>query len=178
MSVPSEHKAWWQEPMVWLIAGLPASAVVAGLATVMIAAHKPDSLVTEEHAKQGMAINKVSTRQDKAAELALSARLDRSQDGNIRLELAGRLAAFPAVLDLTLAHLSQADRDISVRLLLADRNTYIGHVPDMVNGKRLLILEPEDRSWRLTGEWETALSRSAGLDAGANNPSTHPQGRF
>lgn len=43
--------------MVWLIAGLPAAAVLAGLTTVMIASHHADQTVDESFHKEGLAVH-------------------------------------------------------------------------------------------------------------------------
>lgn len=47
-------RPWWKEPMVWLVAGLPLSAVIAGLTTVWIAANNADTPLTDQYRKEGM----------------------------------------------------------------------------------------------------------------------------
>jgi len=49
-------KSWWKEPMVWLIAGLPLSAVLAGLATVWIAFGNADTPLTKQFHKEGLTV--------------------------------------------------------------------------------------------------------------------------
>jgi len=36
---------WWKYPLMWLVLGLPASVVVAGLCTAWIALHSPDTVL-------------------------------------------------------------------------------------------------------------------------------------
>jgi len=48
---------WYKEPWAWLVFFLPFSAVVAGIATYIIANHEPDALVIGEYYKEGKAIN-------------------------------------------------------------------------------------------------------------------------
>ncbi len=43
-------KAWWRYPIVWLVVGLPASAVVAATASGIIAASHADPVVEEYRA--------------------------------------------------------------------------------------------------------------------------------
>lgn len=70
-----DPKPWWTEPMVWLIAGLPALAVVGGLTTVLIAYDNPDSLVNKDYEKVGMAVTDTGRAAlDRAAALGISAR--------------------------------------------------------------------------------------------------------
>jgi hypothetical protein len=41
-------KAWWREPIMWLVVGGPAVVVVAGLATVGIAVKYPDPVLPRD----------------------------------------------------------------------------------------------------------------------------------
>ncbi len=44
-------RSWWREPIMWLVVGGPAAVVVAGVATVAIAMHRPDPVIKAESAK-------------------------------------------------------------------------------------------------------------------------------
>lgn len=46
----------WKEPMVWLIAGLPITAVIAGLVTVWIASSNADAPLKDQFRKEGLTI--------------------------------------------------------------------------------------------------------------------------
>ncbi len=41
-------RPWYTEPMMWLVVGLPASVVVAGLVTAWIAVQGADAVLTEK----------------------------------------------------------------------------------------------------------------------------------
>jgi hypothetical protein len=45
----------WRNPMVWLVVGLPLSAVIAGFITLWIAAHGADPLVGSQAASRSSA---------------------------------------------------------------------------------------------------------------------------
>jgi len=47
MSEPSSPRPWYREPMMLLVLGLPAVAVIASLITLWIAIANRDSIVTE-----------------------------------------------------------------------------------------------------------------------------------
>jgi uncharacterized protein len=166
-------RIWWKEPMVWLIAGLPLAAVVAGLATVMIAVHDPDSLVSEEHVKQGMAVVTPESAADaRAAALGIAAEVS-LKGGRVSVLLNGGLAPTPATLRLILIHPAQAEQDVTLTLELISGNAYLGGPLSMPAGKRRVVLEATDRAWRLTGEG--TLSDAGMLLAARSSPSsTHP----
>jgi hypothetical protein len=170
----TSSRPWWKEPMVWLIGGLPATAVVASFITYFIAAHDPDSLVKADYRKEGFAVVAAASDADKAAAaLGLSARLI-TRNGQMELLLRGRLAARPKQLALNIVHPTQEKQDIHIILDHSHELSYIAPAPDTGSGKRILVLEPEDRAWRITGQWMAPFSGMTELVAAASNPSTHP----
>jgi hypothetical protein len=173
MDTDLPDRPWWKEPMVWLITVLPLTAVVAGVATYFIAAHEPDSLVRTEYRKEGFAVAQVSDRDRLAASLGLAARLS-VLDGQLRVELRGGLGAGPERLHLSLVHPTRENQDMRIVLTRSHESFYVAPVPDAGTGKRTLILEPEDRAWRITGQCATPISGMTELVAEAKNPSTRP----
>jgi len=160
--------------MVWLIAGLPAIAVVASFTTYFIAAHDPDSLVKANYRKEGFALVETATEADKkAAELGLLARMTVS-NGRLELTLKSRLAKVPARVVLTIIHPTKESQDIHLLLAGYQGETFIADIPEVGKGKRILVLEPEDRSWRIAGQWMAPFSGMTELAAAAMNHSTHP----
>ncbi|MDE2617011.1 MAG: FixH family protein [Burkholderiales bacterium] len=59
---------WWKFGHVWLILAGPALVVVAGFVTLYIAVRMPDPVVSEDHDRKGIEINK--TLEADAASLA------------------------------------------------------------------------------------------------------------
>lgn len=53
-----ESKPWYKEPLMYLVLGLPAIVVVAGISTVIIASSNPESLVNAPHTKVGFTVQK------------------------------------------------------------------------------------------------------------------------
>lgn len=170
----STDRPWWKEPMVWLIAGLPATAVVASFITYFIAAHEPDSLVKADYRKEGFALVEKTTEADRmAAELGLLARLTVNH-GKLEVTLKSRLASAPARVALTIIHPTKESQDIHLILDGSKGEPYIANLPDVGNGKRILVLEPEDRAWRISGQWMAPFSGMTELAAMEANHSTHP----
>lgn len=170
----SSVKAWWKEPMVWLVAGLPASAVVAGITTVMIAFDNQDSMVKTDIRKEGlMFVAKDADAAGAGAAMALSANASLDAAGNVSVKLVGLSQALPQVMNLDIAHPDMPGHDITLRLVRSEQ-TYQAHLPAMGKGKRHLVLQPEDRAWRLSGEWQAPDPGEVKLVAEAPHSSTHP----
>ena len=172
---PDKHKPWWREPMVWLIAGLPALAVVAGITTVFIAVDNADGLVDEEHQTQGMTTTELKTPEDdKAARLGVSAQLAVSADGLVQVQLDGlSQAARPESLLMTVIHPTQADKDRTITLHRTANAGYQGMLPPEATGKRRYMIESNDHSWRLVGD-SGAIGTAFTLAARTNPSTTHP----
>jgi uncharacterized protein len=148
----------WKEPMVWLIAGLPATVVVASFVTYYIAATNPDPLVNAGYHKEGLAPVQDTSKYQRAAELAINGELV-IRDGVAEISLTERMQVLPTGLDLLLQHPSDAAQD--AKIVLSDRGAglYAGLLPGSLSGKRQWILEPEDRSWRLSGDLALPLTK-------------------
>lgn len=167
-----KHLPWWKERMVWLIIALPVSAVVAGIATVFIAAHDPDDLVKTEYVKSGMAVIAPREALEKAARMGISATLA-YHGGTLAVRVDGQ-DTLNETLNLVLVHPTQAHLDLQIPLTAVGQGKYQAQIALTGQGRRHLILEPPDHVWRLEGEWHAPFIEETSLHAGAQNPSTHP----
>ncbi|MDM0117705.1 FixH family protein [Variovorax sp. J22R133] len=58
MTKQPDNAPWWKFPLVWLVIGLPAVVVVAGLATAWLAVNTTDSVVDADYYRKGVEINR------------------------------------------------------------------------------------------------------------------------
>lgn len=171
---PPQQRPWWKEPMVWLIIGLPILAVIASFTSYYFAVREPDPMVKQEYRKEGFApLAPANAANKAAAAMGLTARLA-LRNGQLELGLRGYLAAPPKQLMLTILHPTQEKQDMHLLLAQTHELSYTAPAPDMGLGKRILLLEPVDRSWRVTGQWMAPYSGMAELVAGNTNPATRP----
>ena len=89
LTMNADKKVWYKEPWPWILMALPATAVVAGIITLLLAIRSNDGLVADDYYKQGLGINKVLARQEMAAKMGLKARVDLS-GSKVVLQLSGR----------------------------------------------------------------------------------------
>lgn len=156
---------WYKQFWPWFLIALPASAVVAGIATLMIASHEPDGIVVDDYYKQGLAINQDLDRDRMAASLGLSAQVRLRADGVLQVVLQGDRTARLAVLQVSLLHPTKAGQD---RVLTAKR------MPDahfevalgrLETANWHVAIEPVDRSWRLHGRLQWPQTDSVSIRA-------------
>lgn len=143
---------WYKQLWVWLIMLPPAAAVVAGIATVVIAATGADHVLPTDYVKDGLELREDTRRQDTAAALGLGANVHLLRaDGRVTVILRGPEQSLPATLTLRMAHPTDAARDLQTALV-RDGKVYRGDLHQEAPGRWVLQIEPEDQAWRLAGE--------------------------
>ena len=161
-AIEKSNVRWYREPWPWILLGLPATAVVAGIVTLVIAIRHEDGLVAEDYYRQGLAINRVLERESRAAELGLSAHLMFSGK-RLRASFAGS-GEFPDAVMVRFVHPTRAGEDREVALSAISPGWYEGDLPTLAAGRWRLQLEDAQSTWRLTGSWmtdQTSLAISA-----------------
>jgi hypothetical protein len=151
----TDNTPWYKQFWPWFLISLPASAVVAGIATLFIALNQPFSMVADDYYKQGLAINQDRARQRRAEEQGLSGKFKLSVDaGTVSLSLSQTALEIDASeLSLRLIHFTQASQDRAATLALDMRGNLSGLIKAPRSGRWQVIIEPLDRAWQLTGEF-------------------------
>jgi len=158
---PYEDKAWYQNPMVWMVIFFPAAAVVFGISTIFIAIESDDGLVVDDYYKKGLEINQVIDHDRKAKELGLSAMVEaNAQNGQIHLKLAAKTDyQFPQELTFKLIHRTIAGYDQVTTLTKVGADEYQGFLkPPIVEG-RWNIQVLSKNTWRLRQRFTTHAHR-------------------
>ena len=149
-----QSRSAWREPMVWIVAGLPAASVVAGLALVFTAINSNgDDLVNDRVRRTGQAQMAELGPDAKSQALHLAAVL-RLTDG--KLDLLPVSGSFPLQqpLSLLLSHPTDSRLDQRVELQpgaqgwQASAELHAAH-------DWLLQLTPANGQWRLRGRLRT-----------------------
>jgi uncharacterized protein len=142
-------QAWRRHPMLLLVFGLPAAAVVAAIATLLIAMSGPgDSGDRRVHrVAQTQTADLAPDRA--AARLALRAEALLGEAGAVTIRVEGKAPRAPA-LQLDLRHVTDPRRDRRARLVHAGDGVYLGRLDAArANGDYNVELVPLDGGWRL-----------------------------
>lgn len=146
LSQHSPEPPWYRQFWPWFIIALPASAVIAGLTTLMIAINNADDLVADDWYRDGRAINRNLDAERLASQLGVSATL--SQHNGV-VDVALRADAplpWPETLQLFLRHPTQAKRDVTLTLVHQGNGRYSAPAA-LIEGERYISLQ--DEHWRL-----------------------------
>jgi hypothetical protein len=150
MQAIEQNRHWYNFPLVWMMISIPFSAVIMGVVMIWLAVDTDDGLVVDDYYKQGLEINSMISRDKKAAELGIKARVDFDNSTRIiRMQFEkGQLESFPENLQLKLQHATRANSDIAVTLDHGMDDQYIGHVKQALSeGIWYFVLVDQD--WKL-----------------------------
>jgi hypothetical protein len=144
----SDVEPWYKQGWPWLLIALPASAVLGGIITIIIAVQSPNALVVDDYYKQGLAINQQKQRQANAERMRLQGLL-RHADGQLRLSLSSAEPLTQNTLTLQIIHSTRSELDRTLTLQRNAEGVYIAESPQLIPGAWYLRVRPEDRSWEI-----------------------------
>ena len=144
-------RPWYRTPYVWMLIGIPSSAVVMGGFLLYFAITSYDGLVKDDYYKHGKQINLVIERDQAAAELGLYGKLRLEQtDGTVHLTLKShKQTTLPDRLELAMLHATRAGFDREMTLQRTPNGDYFAILPALEPGRwHAQVGTP---GWRLTG---------------------------
>ncbi len=144
-------RAWYREPLVWLLISFPLTAVIAGFFTLYLAIISKDGLVVDDYYQKGKEINKSLARDHAAAQhgLRASVTLDAArQEVSVRLS-ATKGWSLPDALNVRWLHATRAGFDRTQMPVRSADGSYRSAFPDLAPGHWYVQVEAQD--WRLQG---------------------------
>lgn len=163
---PEQITPWYRQFWPWFIILLPASVVVAGLSTLVIAIKHADTLVVDDYYKEGLAINQQLEKQQRAVDLGISGKLliDNTV-GDVVVTLVSAPAYLSPTLQLRLGHPTDASQDVLITLTAGVGGVYRGQLEHSLAGHRYLQLDDPQHGWRLKALYDTASNQAVVLKA-------------
>lgn len=144
-------KPWYREPWPWFLMAGPAIVIVAGSLTAWLAVASSDGLVTDDYYRKGLAAGQTVAQSRRATELGIRAGMRLTEAGvSIRLEGKSADMPIPSALHVTLSHPTRAGID-QKSLLRRAGELYVGELHLPTSGHWLVLIEDEEKSWRLMG---------------------------
>ena len=168
MTLPTRAPAerWYREPWPWIVMIAPAAAVLGGAVMLWLALTTYDGLVSDDYYKEGLAINQVLGRDQRAAELGYRAHASLSEDGTRVRVLLRRTSqsAPPETLQLRLMHPTRAGHDQVAVLRALSSDLYEARVNPPEVGRWRVSIEDTAGTWRLAGAWNLPQQRAIELE--------------
>ncbi len=141
-------RPWHRQAWPWFLISLPASAVVGGIITLMLALNSPNALVVDDYYKQGLAINQQKHRLAIAEDMGLTG-LMRSDGERLTLNLSSEPSITERTLALSVIHSTRADLDRELTLQRLADGTYVADLPMLAPGSWYFRLRDGEASWEI-----------------------------
>lgn len=161
---------WYRQFWPWFIIVLPTAAVIASIATLIIASRDPDGLVVDDYYKQGLAINQTLERDRQAQALQLSGlvRVD-TADQRLVLNLEGVPAGTEGRdFELRLVHPTRPHLDRRLTLKHDGGNQWSAVLEPIAPGRWHVQLESPAGNWRIAGRLALPAQQQALLAPNAD----------
>lgn len=139
----------WRNPMVWLVAGIPAASIVAGIGLVIVAVRQPNDAITDK-VRRTAQIQVADLDADARAQQAGLRALLRAQDGVIEVLPVGGTFDRARPLELLLRHPARAAQDRRLELAPSTHGWRLAGDIDLSHDWNV-ELAPADARWRLQG---------------------------
>lgn len=147
-SIQHDTTPWYQQGWPWLLIALPASAVIGGILTVIIAVNSPNALVVDDYYKAGLAINQQKHRIQAADDMQLTG-LVRGDNGVLSVTLNARQAITDDTLTLQIIHATRSELDRTLTLQRAADGSYRAGLASLPAGNWYLTLHNPDNTWEI-----------------------------
>lgn len=143
---------WYRQFWPWFLIALPLTAVIGGVITIWIAVTHETGLVKENYYQDGLSINQQLKQKQQAEQAKIEATISFSEaDEKITLYFGGDIAP-PAAMSLQLSAAIDPDKDRQFDLTPVNPRLFQARMTSIPRGRFYLLLEPENNTWRLTGE--------------------------
>jgi len=141
-------RPWYRQAWPWFLISLPASAVIGGIVTLVLAVNSPNALVVDDYYKKGLAINQEKHRLATADKLGMAGLL-RSDGKQLTLNLTSQPAVTEQALVLNIIHSTRAELDRQLTLQRLSDGHYATAMPMLPPGSWYLRLQAGDASWEI-----------------------------
>ena len=138
---------WYKEPWAWLVFLLPFTAVVAGIATYIIANTNPDPLVIDDYYKKGKAINLELGKIKQAQKLGMRFALQ-FHNQELVIKPTGIERTFP-VLNVNFYHPTLEKKDFYLALTPDGNGFFRKQLDTNINGKWRITLSSFENNWKI-----------------------------
>ncbi|MCY4312973.1 MAG: FixH family protein [Gammaproteobacteria bacterium] len=134
--IESSSGSPWKIPAVWLVVGIPASAVIVGAIVLTLSIISYDGLVVDDYYKKGMGINQSIERTARAKELGIEAAIKFFDNALIEIQLSSNSDyVLPENLTVSFRHATRSGADQAVSASRFENAVYHVHLPPLPPGK-------------------------------------------
>lgn len=146
--------SWKKEPYVWMLIGIPLSAIIVGVIMLVLAIQSDTGLVVDDYYKRGKEINRVLARDKNAQAMALQATLKLNIESNELVVIFESTEQIPKtdMLTINFFHSTRQGLDETRMLHYTDNATYRAQLDELAQGRWDVQVATD--TWRLLGSFK------------------------
>ncbi|MET0266880.1 MAG: FixH family protein [Duganella sp.] len=172
MHIATDATPWYKQRWPWLLMLGPAIVISGSIYTSYLAFSAPDPVVVGDYYKKGKAINQDLSRDRVASAMGLSLTLGYDANrgmltGQIRRSIGAAEGGQSERLLLRLSHATLPQKDIELPVQPDASGAFALNLPMLERSRWVVLVEGEQRNWRLAGAWTWPRERSVTLLADA-----------
>ena len=154
LNATQDEGPWYKHRWPWLLMMGPFAVVIAGSITIWIAMTQQDALVVDDYYKQGKAINQDLRRDRVATDLGMQflAHYDASTrvlSGTVSNKAKQNIGS----ISVRLIHATIPEKDVVLLVQPDTAGNFSIALPMLDMGRWQVLVENENRDWRLNGIW-------------------------
>lgn len=143
---------WYRQPWFWFLLIFPGASIIYCAIAITIAINTENAMVTDDWSKEGRGINMSIARDQKAADLGMTAHIDfRDRNVIVDLDTTKGPADFPYLI-LNLFHPTLSDKDRTIQFQRIEPGRFAGKLLEDIDGRWYYDLRGPANEWRLKGE--------------------------
>lgn len=139
---------WYKEPYMFLVIGIPLTAVAVGMVMLYNALNGQDSLISDSYYKDGRIYIQNKTAINQAKSMLIGAVLE-PQDSGLSITISGTFDQAPNILKAQFIHPTLQTLDQDVLLQKYPDGSYKGAAEADLDGRWRLWLSSPEQGWML-----------------------------
>jgi uncharacterized protein len=164
----STTRPWYTHRWPWLLMLGPFIVVLAGAYTSWLAISGQDALVVDDYYKQGKAINQDLRRDRLASSMKLATELHYDAAiGKLVGTLSSRNKPLSGRINIQLVHSTLPGKDVQLSAQVDQDGHFAIGLPMLDMARWQIVIENEQREWRLNGIWNWPQQRQIAITAEA-----------
>lgn len=145
---------WYKQPWLWFILAPLIAVFIYGSFFLYLSIITADGLVKDDYYKVARGFERDNSKTLAAADFGIKASLTVDNlTGDLVLQLSGQPKQWSEQLSIELIHPTHQQYDYTVTLRkIPGSHAYRGSLRSALQGKRYLVITPQDQSWSLRSE--------------------------
>lgn len=164
MTEKDSNRPWYREPWPWVLIAIPGVTILWSIFLILFSFEQHVSMVEDDYYDKGMGINRELSRDIKAADLGLSARISFTDKERLDILLKSPKQRNWERLEVGLSHATLGGHDQTTIAKRVGEGRYRARIQPLTDARWYIDIRNPDHDWRLRGPVEIPLEEPLTLE--------------